>query len=77
MGDCGIKERREQEVCNTLGPTNFSLESGKIVPTCPASSEDGADHECHDNDKGDKESDGDKEYLYLFDILDFHIIGIV
>ncbi|KAG5588821.1 hypothetical protein H5410_049255 [Solanum commersonii] len=38
----------------------FLLESGNILPPCPASS-DGSDQEGDENDKSDKESEGDKE----------------
>ncbi|TMW80248.1 hypothetical protein EJD97_022322 [Solanum chilense] len=68
-----IRERkREVEIAASKAAENkryaalqaqltFLFESGNILPPCPASSDDGVDQEGDENDKGDKESDGDNE----------------
>ena len=39
----------------------FLFESENILPPCLTSSDDGADQEGDENDKGNKESEGNKE----------------
>ena len=55
------KEAEKKSYAALLEQLTFLFELAKILPPCPASSDDGADHEGDDNDKGDKEGDGDKE----------------
>ncbi|TMW88073.1 hypothetical protein EJD97_019067 [Solanum chilense] len=55
------KEAKNKRYATLQAQLTFLFESGNILPPCPASSDDGVDQEGDENDKGDKESDGDNE----------------
>ena len=55
------KEAKNKRYSALQAQLTFLFESGNILPPCPASSDFGADQEGGENDKGDKESDGDNE----------------
>uniref|UniRef100_K4B5K4 Uncharacterized protein n=1 Tax=Solanum lycopersicum TaxID=4081 RepID=K4B5K4_SOLLC len=55
------KEAENKRHAALQAQLTFLFESGNILPPCPTSNDEGADQEDDENDKGDKESEGDKE----------------
>ena len=55
------KEAEYKRYATLQAQLTFIFVSENILPPCPASSDDGADQEGDENDKGDKESDGDNK----------------